>query len=291
MSDPVEFAITHDEVLVIKFAALDPEGDDMIYNIDTTLAELDETLGEIRFQPDGDMVGQFRFDLVINDVVAPTDSVSLSFTINVINVNDPMDDPEITAPTSGTTVWHGLPLAYTAVCDDPDIQYGQVLEFTWSSNISGVLGIGASIQVPLDDIGLHEIHLTVSDGEYSKTTSIEVIVVESDNDGDGIADSADAFPTDKDEWVDTDGDGSGNNGDAFPDDPAASVDTDKDGYPDEWNPGMTESDSLTGLSIDYYPSDPTKWEEKKDDSPSPGVVGAIAAIGIIVGLLRRRGRR
>ena len=54
---------------------------------------------------------------------------------------------------------------------------------------------------------------------------------------------------------DTDGDGFVNNQDAFPNDPAASVDTDKDSYPDAWNPGYTEEDSNSNLSIDAYPND------------------------------------
>ncbi len=48
-----------------------------------------------------------------------------------------------------------------------------------------------------------------------------------DDDNDGVADAADAFPLDPDEWVDTDGDGIGNN--AYPDD-------DNDGVPDEDDP-------------------------------------------------------
>jgi len=44
-----------------------------------------------------------------------------------------------------------------------------------------------------------------------------------DSDGDGVFDSADAFPLDPTEWLDTDGDGIGNNAD---------WDDDGDGVPD-----------------------------------------------------------
>ncbi|MGC3980189.1 MAG: hypothetical protein QM808_02925 [Steroidobacteraceae bacterium] len=54
---------------------------------------------------------------------------------------------------------------------------------------------------------------------------------------------------------DSDGDGVPNTQDAFPLDPAASLDTDGDGYPDSWNPGKTQSDSTTGLTLDAYPKD------------------------------------
>jgi hypothetical protein len=54
---------------------------------------------------------------------------------------------------------------------------------------------------------------------------------------------------------DSDGDGVANTVDAFPFDVAASIDSDGDGYPDAWNPGMGVADSTTGLAIDAYPND------------------------------------
>lgn len=60
---------------------------------------------------------------------------------------------------------------------------------------------------------------------------------------------------------DIDGDDVPDSSDAFPSDPAASVDTDGDGYPDNWNGGYSQLDSTTGLILDEYPSDGTKWSE------------------------------
>lgn len=54
---------------------------------------------------------------------------------------------------------------------------------------------------------------------------------------------------------DTDNDGVQNITDRFPLDPAASVDHDGDGYPDTWNEGKSETDSITGLKIDEFPED------------------------------------
>jgi hypothetical protein len=51
---------------------------------------------------------------------------------------------------------------------------------------------------------------------------------------------------------DSDGDTVLNADDAFPLDPAAAVDADRDGYPDDWNPGMSDGDSTTGLALDAY---------------------------------------
>jgi hypothetical protein len=58
---------------------------------------------------------------------------------------------------------------------------------------------------------------------------------------------------------DSDGDGMTNTADAFPLDVAASVDTDRDGYPDAWNAGRSQSDSTTGLLLDAFPNQAACW--------------------------------
>ncbi len=65
--------------------------------------------------------------------------------------------------------------------------------------------------------------------------------------------------------LDSDKDGIPDNKDAFPNDPAASIDSDGDGHPDRWNDGYSESDSTTGLKLDSYPNDPSRWMPATDD--------------------------
>ncbi len=89
------------------------------------------------------------------------------------------------------------------------------------------------------------------------------------------------------ELVDGDGDGLGDAIDAYPDDPAASLDSDGDGHPDEWNEGMTETDSTTGLRLDIYPDDPERWDDvDEEDSPGPGML--LMVLLVAVGMGRRR---
>ena len=79
---------------------------------------------------------------------------------------------------------------------------------------------------------------------------------ETDIDGDGVSDSADAFPSDPTETVDTDGDEVGDNSDAFPEDPTETADGDGDGV---------------GDNADQFPDDPTRtapggvWDESNWD--------------------------
>jgi len=60
------------------------------------------------------------------------------------------------------------------------------------------------------------------------------MTADSDDDGDGVPDSEDAFPLDPSESLDSDSDGIGDNSDAFPNNSSYSVDTDSDGMPDAW---------------------------------------------------------
>ena len=64
---------------------------------------------------------------------------------------------------------------------------------------------------------------------------------------------------------DTDNDGVTNLLDAFPLDPAASIDSDNDGAPDNWNAGMSQSDSTSGLVLDAYPNNSACFLEADGD--------------------------
>jgi hypothetical protein len=86
----------------------------------------------------------------------------------------------------------------------------------------------------------------LNDGNGNDSGHVRTYSLEVDTDGDGVLDSADAFPLDSSETVDTDGDGTGNNADtdddgdgvldtadAFPLDSSKSGDTDGDGIDDK----------------------------------------------------------
>jgi len=106
-----------------------------------------------------------------------------------------------------------------------------------------------------------------SDNESAFSQEIPYTVPLTDSDGDGVADSQDAFPLDPAETMDTDGDGIGNNAD---------LDDDGDGMPDAWeivnhlNPlvddanGDPDGDQLTNLEEYMGGTGPFKYED-----PSP----------------------
>lgn len=75
----------------------------------------------------------------------------------------------------------------------------------------------------------------------------------------------------KERPVDSDNDGFIDENDAFINDPAASVDTDGDLYPDAWNEGKSESDSTTGLKLDFDPLDPNAFIDSDGDKIHDGL--------------------
>jgi len=106
-----------------------------------------------------------------------------------------------------------------------------------------------------------------------------------DSDGDGVPDSADAFPDDPAETEDTDGDSVGDNADAFPDDPEETEDTDGDGVGDHADAFPSDADETQDTDgdgagdntdpdddgdgfddgNDAFPLDPTEWLDSDGD--------------------------
>jgi hypothetical protein len=97
-----------------------------------------------------------------------------------------------------------------------------------------------------------------------------------DQDGDGVVDEMDAFPTNPDEATDTNNDGVGNNADpdddsdgvvdaldAFPVDPAETTDTNGDGVGDNEDPDR-DGDNVANDG-DAFPYDPDEAMDTDDD--------------------------
>jgi hypothetical protein len=175
-SDPVEFTIKQGERWTKTVNVVDVEQHDIMFDVNSTAVRVDPLMGEIVFEPGNDMVGALRFGLWVYDEESPDVRVTLNFTIHVENENDPMEKPRITYPQDGDTYTANVTFYLSAKCDDPDIQYGQKLNFSWSSSIEGLLGYGNTLTLALKEPGEHIIHLKVTDGEYQKTTFITLTI-------------------------------------------------------------------------------------------------------------------
>jgi uncharacterized membrane protein len=182
VSDPILYSLLQGQVLVIRYTLADVEGDEIQLDVSTNTVTLDEVAQTITFEAGNDAVGSFTFVFRIWDVVSPGQKIAQSFTIEVVNENDPMEEPTIGQPMSGAYYEVNESFDLVGYCDDPDIQWGQVLEFIWASDIEGDLGTGPSINVRLMKAGNHTITLTVKDPDFQKTTSILVHIEPRDDD-------------------------------------------------------------------------------------------------------------
>lgn len=87
--------------------------------------------------------------------------------------------------------------------------------------------------------------------------------IDPDEDGDGVPESADAFPHDSAESADRDGDRVGDVADAFPDDATEWLDTDGDGIGDNADPDR-DGDGVSNFA-DALPLDPTETADADGD--------------------------
>jgi uncharacterized membrane protein len=177
---PVEMTIQQGGLLEIDVLVLDEEGDELVFDTNSTLIDLDGATGSISWQHDDDQAGKLHFSLSVWDIVTPAEKVTIDFIITVENENDPMTDPVITNPSDGASFEEDTLFSLIAICSDPDTVSGQILNFSWSSNLSGHIGYGSSLDIALTDVGTHVITLTVTDGEFEKmvTVSVDITVKE-----------------------------------------------------------------------------------------------------------------
>jgi large-conductance mechanosensitive channel len=100
--------------------------------------------------------------------------------ITVTPVNDPPEKANILTPANGTTIQSGQLLDFQGTCVDPDLDYGDVLTFSWYSDLSGILGTGSFLNDIKLPVGEHNITLTVTDSSNASTnTSIKIKVYKS----------------------------------------------------------------------------------------------------------------
>jgi hypothetical protein len=170
--------VNQGEVLEITVEVADNEDDELVFSANTSAVEVEPGTGRISFQPGNLDVGTLNLTLRVREAMTADLWDSLSISIVVENVNDPMEDPVILRPGDGDRFEVGENMTLEGTCFDPDLVHGQVLEFSWSSNISGLLGNGPLLVINMTRSGNHTITLTVSDGDHEKSVSIVVMIEE-----------------------------------------------------------------------------------------------------------------
>jgi hypothetical protein len=177
---PVTRTVKQGEVLEMTVEVLDNEDDELAFGTNSSLVEVDPLTGTITFRPGNGDVGTHNLTLKVHEAMAPDLGDTLTISIVVENVNDEMDEPVILRPGDSANFEVGENFTLEGMCHDPDLIHGQVLEFSWSSNVSGLLGTGPVMVINLTEPGTHNITLTVSDGDYERSVSISVVIIETE---------------------------------------------------------------------------------------------------------------
>ena len=112
-----------------------------------------------------------------------------------------------------------------------------------SDNLTGVVaanagdfGVHVDVQVDVSATGQGQVVYTATDSQGLQAVETRTVYVDADSDGDGVADGADAFPNDPNEWEDSDGDLIGDNAD-----------------PDDDNDGLSDADEATAGTDPFNP--------------------------------------
>lgn len=95
-----------------------------------------------------------------------------------------------------------------------------------------------------------------------------------DEDGDGVEDNSDVFPSDVAEWSDLDSDGVGDNSDFFPTDPSETADSDLDGIGDN-------SDAFPFDENEIVDTDSDGFGDNSDDCPHTHGESNVDRVGCI----------
>ena len=144
--------------VVSKDVDIGREGDLLIY--DTNLSWAKVVDNNLTLTPTNAEVGTHHLKLEVRDLGGLNDTIDI--VIEVANTNDP-PRALITSPLDGVQGYSNLPITFNGnMSTDPDLPFGDVLSFGWTSSIQGDLGQGAILTKALE-IGKHKITLTVHD--------------------------------------------------------------------------------------------------------------------------------
>ena len=270
----------------------DPEGENLVFKIEgqNNIPITQFENGTIMLEPKHNWAGIENLILIVNDSYYED---SFEIRIIVFPVNDPPTKPIIYEPEDGDEFNVTHRISFIGYCEDVDLIYGDELNFTWISNISGVIGFGNELYYLTLPAGYHNISLTVTDLENTyNSSSINIyifnltteVLLEIDSDNDTYNDTyeklKDTDPFDNTSYpLDTDGDGIYNYLDPDDDNDGYSdsmerafstdlldpndipPDLDNDLLPDLIDPDIDDDGVLN--EDDDYPYDPEKWGEEE----------------------------
>ncbi len=274
---------------------IDPNEDDLTFKVkdakNITVDILDN--GSVMLSPIKDWNGNETLVFIANDSIQ---EISDTVNITVVGINDQPEEPIISTPQDGESFESSIKINFSGTCFDVDEIYGDILNYSWTSNISGIIGFNKEIENMTLPLGYHNIILKVTDlMNESNQTNITIILycnknnitnnfTDTDNDmipdywerkyGLNITNSSDAdLDFDKDnltnleEYL--------NHTDPF------NPDTDNDTY----NDGLEVDKGTDPLDDEDYPSDEDNDKGKKNNKIEYTLYAVLFGIIIIILIL------
>ncbi len=179
---PITFMIDEDTELWYDIIVEDEDSTVFLFSIDSEWDGITaHQNGTLHVVAEHGEIGTYNATLSVVDRDEGT--ATLEIAIIVLNVNDPPARPVVTSPANHSTFQEGENITFSVEVDDPDLSLGQVLTVTWTSNISGEIGTGNSVQgtgLTRSDLapGTHRITVVVTDLQYSREAWFEFTVLE-----------------------------------------------------------------------------------------------------------------
>lgn len=179
LMDPPQWEILEEEVSLFDLGPYIFDDDDDISNI--TMHCSAENISIEGHSLRGffiDWIHDYNITITLMDKI---NIVNTTLRIHIINVNDPPIEPIIRSPVNGSKFKEGEPIKFDVEFYDPDFPIDRSLEIVWESDISREFNrYGSEDAIPFFisdlDPGKHEVTVTVSDGQYSNSTSITIWV-------------------------------------------------------------------------------------------------------------------
>jgi len=159
------------------------EGDLLVYSTNMSWATIISR--NLMISPKNANVGVHHMLVTVHDIGGLYDSIDV--VIDVANVNDP-PMAFISGPGNGFQGFTGVPVEFNGSrSTDPDMPFGDVLNYQWSSSVQGDLG-SDPVLVKTLKAGQHIITLNVTDKAGIRSTARVNITIYGDCDGDGTYD-------------------------------------------------------------------------------------------------------
>ncbi len=183
--DPIsDLFMTQGDEKTVQLVGSDPMDDGTVtYGIDVFTAIDGITTSDYTFSnltgllvinATNEMVGVYEVTAWAED----TDGAKAEqkFNVTIYNLNDRPGSVTIIEPGDGEQFDHDAMIVFDVTFVDADVQHGQVITFTWSSNVSGTLSANKTFQLDSLPSGYHEIKVEAFDGEFTVSDTVSIYI-------------------------------------------------------------------------------------------------------------------